>query len=248
MCCHLVSFSESCLASLLNTRPMETSATPDSQRSLCCCAFRNKTGRKCDQPTYHLHIKLHTLFIKYICSKHEWLIIFTESIPSTRQSSPPLTVTLSPQKRVYIPVQCNTPTALKPHKCFLFSLQPLYVSFMRLLPEQDGSLGLGKKRPDSCQKRSVVEKQWHALCDSHCSSNPRRPPSCNPLFLLFVRSWLAPPIGCVSFGAGTLRRPDQHGRASCQKDREERKREWEKCFNCCKNLDSLGKFVWEMCG
>lgn len=120
--------------------------------------------------------------------------------------------------------------------------------FYEGLPEQDGSLGLGKKRPDSCQKWSVVEKQWHALCDSHCSPNPRRPPCCNPLFLLFVRSWLPPPIGCVSFGPGTLRRPDQHGRASCQKDREERKREWEKCFNCCKNLDSLGKFVWEMCG
>lgn len=191
---------------------------------------------------------LRILFIKYICSKLEWLIIFTESIPCTRQSSPPLTITLSPQKRVYIPVQCNAPTALKPHKCFLFSLQPLHVSFMRVLPEQDGSLGLGKKRPHSCQKRSVVEKQWHALCDSHCSSNPRRPPCCNPLFLLFVRSWLPPPIGCVSFGPGTLRRPDQHGHASCQKDREERKGEWEKCFNCCKNLDSLGKFVWKMCG
>lgn len=71
-----------------------------------------------------------------------------------------------------ISVQCNTPTALKPHKCLLFSLQPLDVSFMRVLPEQDGSLGLGKKRPNNCQKRSVVEKQWHALCESHCSSNP----------------------------------------------------------------------------
>lgn len=97
--------------------------------------------------------------------------------------------------------------------------------FLRALPEQDGSLGLGKKRPDSRQKRLVVGKQWHALCDSHCSSNPRRRPRCNPRFLLFVRSWLPPPIGCVSFGPGTLRRPDQHGHASCQKDGEERKRE-----------------------
>lgn len=225
---------------------METSAAADSQISQYYCTFRNKTGQNWNQPTYHLHIKLRILFIKYICSELEWLIIFTESIPSTRQNSPPLTITLSPQKRVYIPVQCNMPTALKPHKCFLFSLQPLHVSFMRVLPEQDGSLGLGKKRPCSCQKRSVVEKQWHALCDSHCSSNPRRPPCCNPRFLLFVRSWLPPPIGCVSFGPGTLRRPDQHGCSPCQKDREER--EWEKCFNCCKNLDSLGKFVWEMCG
>lgn len=69
MCCHLVSFSESCLASFLNTRPMETSVTPDFQRSQHCCDFRNKTGWSSNQPTYHLHIML--LFIKYICSKRE---------------------------------------------------------------------------------------------------------------------------------------------------------------------------------
>jgi len=219
MCCHLVSYSASCLASCMDLKPMETSASLDSERSKYCCAFRNKTGWNFNQPTYHLHIMLHILFIKCISSTHEWLIIFTKSIPSTRQSSPPLT--LSSHNRVYIPGQCNTPKALKPHKCFLFSQQKLYVSFIRFLPEwlcvKNGSLGFGKKRPDSCQKLLVVEKQWHALCDSHCFANPRRPPCCNPLFLLFVRSQLLPPIGCVSFGPGTLRRPDQYGRASCQK-------------------------------
>ena len=46
----------------------------------------------------------------------------------------------------------------------------------------------------------MVGKQWHALCNSHCVSNPRRPPRSNPLFPLFVRSRLPPPIGCVSSG------------------------------------------------
>ena len=71
--------------------------------------------------------------------------------------------------------------------------------------------------------KAIIEKQWHALFDSHCSSNPRRPPCFNPLFLLLVRSQLPPPIGRVSFGPGTLRQPDQHGHASCQKDGEESK-------------------------
>lgn len=85
MCCHLVSFSEGCLASLLNTRPMETSATPDSHRSKYYCACRNKTGQKCNRPTYHLHIILRFLFIKYICSDIECPIIHTESFPWIRQ-------------------------------------------------------------------------------------------------------------------------------------------------------------------
>lgn len=46
--------------------------------------------------------------------------------------------------------------------------------------------------------------------------NPSRPTCRNPLFRCFVRSLLLPQICFVSFGAGTLRRPDQHGCIACQ--------------------------------
>lgn len=68
----------------------------------------------------------------------------------------------------------------------------------------------GKKRPGSCQNPSVVGKQWHALC-GFSAAPPSRRSFCS------VRSRLPPPICFVSFGAGTPRRPDQHGRAACQK-------------------------------
>lgn len=129
-------------------------------------------------------------------------------------SSPPCA--LSPCTKVCIGLS-NTPTAPKQHKCFLFSQQALHVFVIRLLPKQEGSLCFGKKRPSSCQKLLVVEKQWHAVCESQCSSNSSRT-CCNPLFLSFLESWLPPPICFVSSGPETQRQPDQHGCSSCQKD------------------------------
>lgn len=141
------------------------------------------------------------------------------------ESSSPASHPFTPEESLYSCLQQHASSPLATQMLLIFTATLSLSLFVRLLPEQDGSLGLGKKRPDSCQQPSVVEKQWHALCDSHCSSNLRRPPCCNPLFLLFVRSRLPPLIGCVSFGPGTLRRPDQHGQAPCQEDRKERKGE-----------------------
>lgn len=141
--------------------------------------------------------------------------------------------------------RCNMQTGLKPHKCLLFSLQPLFVFFWMVA--RDGWLfGFKKETILQLPKMIGVEKQWHALCDSHCSSNPRRPPSSNTLFPLFVRSWLPSPIGFVIFGAGT---PGQPTWLRLLPKGERRKEEGKKkCFNCYKNPDSLGKSVWEMCG
>lgn len=104
-----------------------------------------------------------------------------ESIPCKRQSPPLLPLTLSPQKSLYSCLQQHASSPLATQMLLIFTATLSLSLFVRLLPEQDGSLGLGKKRPDSCQQPSVVEKQWHALCDSHCSSNLRRPPCCNPV-------------------------------------------------------------------
>lgn len=107
------------------------------------------------------------------------------------------------------------PSSYMNASCFHPSMSPLCCS-----ARGGRLLALGKKRHNSCQKLSAVEKQWHALCDSHCFTNPRRPSPSNPLFLSFVRSWLHPSIGCVSFGRRTLKQPDQHGRASCQGEKK----------------------------
>lgn len=227
---------------------METSVPPDSQRSPNFCIFRNKTGESCNQPS--------TLSSSYSVTPSPLSSTFAARVTHhfhrehpqhTSELSSPRCHPFTPEEGLYSSsMQCaNSPQATQ--MLLIFTATPLCL-FYEGLPEQDSSLGLGKKRPDSCQKRLVVEKQWHALCDSPCSPNPRRPPRRNPPFLLFVRSWLPLPIAYVSFGPGTLRWPDQHGRVSCQEDGEERKREWEKCFNCCKNSDCLRKFVWEMCG
>lgn len=148
LCCHEESFCFT--SSFLNTRPTDSQNFPMLQQFSKCSTNQQTSWYDVTHCLDQVHL-------------HEaWVT------PQHTSEPPPPT----PQKRVYIPVQCDTPAALKPHECFLFSMQPLYVSFMRVLPEQDGSLGLGKKRRHSCQKWSVVEKQWHTLCDSHCSLNP----------------------------------------------------------------------------
>lgn len=159
-------------------------------------------------------------------------------------SSPPFA--LSPCTKVCIGLS-NTPTAPKQHKCFLFSQQTLHVSVIKLLPKREGSLCFGKKMPNSCQKLLVVEKQWHAVCKSQYSSNPSHPTCCNPLFLSFLESWLPPPICFVSSGPETLTTWPTW-LLLLPKGLKKWSREKKKHVNCCKNPDSLGTFVSEMCG
>ena len=94
----------------------------------------------------------------------------------------------------------------------------------------------------------MVGKQWHALCNSHCVPNPRRPPRSNPLFLLFVRSRLPLPIGCVSSGPRERQEEPTDivvplARARTETKKQAVEGEWDKCFNCSRNADSLGKCV-----
>lgn len=147
-----------------------------------CCTSRNETGWNGNQPIGHLHTVLNIPFIKYICSEHEWLITFTEAKGEhSSQLSSPLTVTLSPQMRVYITVQCETPTALKPHKSVLFSLQSLCLFYQ--------AFGYRKEK---AQQLPIVNI-WLRNNGTPCVilTAPRTPDvllAANPLFLLFVRS------------------------------------------------------------
>lgn len=129
----------------------------------------------------------------------------------------------------------NSPEATQMLLIFPVASLCLFFFFLSVLPEQESSLFLGRKRPDSRQKQLVVEKQWHALCDSYCPPEPQTSSSLQysvPSICQITAAssyWL-----CQRWPRST----DQDGRASCQKDGEERKREWEKCCNCRKKKES----------
>lgn len=94
----------------------------------------------------------------------------TESIPGTRQSYPP--IILSPHKRGIIQFNAmHHQPAIKPHKCFLLSLSPLCV-FILEFGTEGLSIGFRKEMTPQLQETSAVEKQWHILCNSHCSRLP----------------------------------------------------------------------------
>lgn len=200
--------------------------TPRTSR--CYSNFQNV-----QQTNKHLDMMLRIVLIKYICMKLEWH-------PSTRQSPPP-----SSEEGIYSSSVRYASSPQATRMLLIFNAASLCFFY-------EGSARAGRLFGFRKEKAPQLPKMiggWETMAHPVWFSlllEPR-PPRCNPLFLLFVRSWLPPPIGCVSFGPGTLRQPDQYGRASCQRDGEERG-EWEKCFNCCKNLDCLGKLVWEMCG
>lgn len=161
------------------------------------------------------------VFRKYICIKCEWLTILTESIPSTRQSARPLAIPLSPQKRVYIPVSVQYASSPQATQMLLIFSAASLCLFYEGSARAGRLFGFRKEKAPQLPKLMVVEKQWHTLCDSHCSLN---------LFLLAVipGSFYLSHHGClVQLVVSALawehwdNLTNMVG-ASCQREREER--------------------------
>lgn len=90
----------------------------------------NQAETATSEPTYHLRIVLQILFYQaHLQGEREWLIVFRESIPRTRQSPPLLTSPRQPGWLHSVLSQCTKP--LKPHK-FVLSLQSLFVFFIEV--------------------------------------------------------------------------------------------------------------------
>lgn len=118
MCCHLVSFSESCLARFFffNAKPMETSATPDSRDLNIAALFDIKQVETGNPLTYHLHIMLRVLFYQ---TRLQWTWVthhFHREHPQhTSELSSPNHHPFTPEEGVYFSsVQyANSPQATR---------------------------------------------------------------------------------------------------------------------------------------
>lgn len=91
----------------------------------------------------------------------------------------------------------------------------------------------------SCQKGSTVQKQWHALYDSHCSKIPACPPRSNTVIFLFVGSRSSSVNALVSSWCGNIGTTSKAASVAW----ENRMRGKTKCFNFYKGGDRRGNFL-----
>lgn len=128
--------------------------------------------------------------------------------------------------------------SLLAHKCSLFSFGLLSQAFDRR----------EEKGPQTCQKLHWRLRNNGTPCTFFDTLRTPDFPSAQESTSSFV-CWIsaALQIDIGSTGWRASRWLDQHGHLSCQKEQGKRTREWEKCFNCYRNLDSFRWDLFEKC-